>query len=300
MKKIQLLTCLTLTTLLLTSCSFFMSYNVNEENARKVLNNIINKQSSPDFVYPLKARVFKTYNSRLQTISFGNTVSERDKYELTLEMDLNNGYFHYLFKDLLTPMLNEERYFFLDNGDLYLTKEDEQGKFYNAYDGLTGKEVNDMILSFANKYNFYAYLLGVNEQREGTRLLDYYSNGLDAYRDSLQVGSVVNIFNFSFASKSDDNLSLEETLKSSLSYSEKLNHGENNNYSFININFDNDLLINASKQESFIRSYYYEDTLIESYELDRNIEIANSSLVSLTKVDLTNFVLDVELGVSNE
>lgn len=292
MNNLKLLSSLSVPVLLLTSCSLFNSNNVDEPTARNRLNNIKANQDSETFTFPRTVSVTKKINAYVENTSFGNTEINKENLSLLLALDLNNFYFQYSLTNLLMPTLSVSEYFYVEDGVFYMIKETAGAKIYNTINDLTGKEVEDILLLEAAKRDLYGYVLGEGELFESYRMLDYYQNGEDAYRDSLQIGSQVKQFEYEFYSNNENQIELKETLENTLDYSSGLNHGTDDNYSYRDYVFQTNILKSATVNIITNLEYYYQDTVISLYNTKENAEINVYLSVDLEKVDLTNFVYD--------
>lgn len=295
MNNMKLLSSLTFPVLLLTSCSLFNDNSIDEPTARSRLNNIKANQESESFVFPSAISVTKKVDMYVENTSFGNTEIIRENLNLLLAMDLNNLYFQYSLTNLLTPALSESEYFYVQDGVFYMVRESMDEKIYNTMNDLTGQEVIDILLLQAAKRDLYGHALGEGELLQSYRMLDYYQNGIDAYRDSLQIGSKVKQFEYDFYSDDVNEVELKETLESTLDYSSGLNYGVNDNYSYRDYVFQTDILKSATVNIITNLEYYFQDTLISLYNTKENVEINTYLSVDLEKVDLTNFVYNETL-----
>jgi hypothetical protein len=256
----------------------FNDNSIDEPTARSRLNNIKANQESESFVFPSTISVTKKVDMYVENTSFGNTEIIRENLNL-----------------LLTPALSESEYFYVQDGVFYMVRESMDEKIYNTMNDLTGQEVIDILLLQAAKRDLYGHALGEGELLQSYRMLDYYQNGIDAYRDSLQIGSTVKQFEYDFYSDDVNEVELKETLENTLDYSSGLNYGVNDNYSYRDYVFQTDILKSATVNIITNLEYYFQDTLISLYNTKENVEINTYLSVDLEKVDLTNFVYNETL-----
>jgi hypothetical protein len=295
MKTIRLLTCLSSTGLLLTSCAWFGFMSINEADARTKLNNIKTTQQSADFALPRKVSVTTSLVRSNRSISFGYTVIEDTNTSVEMVLDLDNYYFSYSFTNNLVPFSSFKQSFYVKDGVFFMVKEDNETSSYKTISGLKGKEAQDYLLLAANNRNIYDYVKGVAQIEDSYRILDFYSNGMDAYRDSLVAGSKVNTFEYDFRTNNNNGLELEEALGNEYDYVEDENHGENDFRSAKKYVFEQNMLTYAHTYIKEKKNYYYQDTLIALLENDETGEIKVDLSANLVYPDLNNFIYNENL-----
>jgi hypothetical protein len=176
---------------------------------------------------------------------------------------------------------NIEMFMFVKDGVFYKAKKDNTKAIYHTTSNLTGQEITNILINQAKEDGFYDYLLGRAYIHEGFDLLDIYDNGADVYRDSKQVGTIVDTFNFSFLSSGDDNLEIDSTIETRLDYIEEDNHGLFYEYDYRQISLNNDILNTYNSVSKVDRNYYFQDTLISSYTYELTLDVSAYNTLDL-------------------
>lgn len=268
--NIKLITALSASMFLLIGCS---SYQVDESVARERLYSIISEQKEEDFRLITKGSVLKKRRAEKIDIYHGVTTNVNERENILIALDLDEYYFHYSYVNGVNSLLNEEHVIFLEDGVLYVSKENIEGKKFLALENLSGQEIEDYILKASKEANFFEYELGDEYLAECYKLLDIYQNGVDAYRDTLLVGSEVKTFDFSFASTDPTSLDVNSILESEYDLNKDDNHGLDYLYNKEEISFKNNILSSVYKNSVSDKKFYYGNDLITSNTFNEVEEI---------------------------